>query len=188
MIFLIAVSCFQLVVLTRVNKVVCEYVNNLRFNWGSPQLTHLLKTCLMDETTTIDEENKKISTYDETVTGLFLRVNRKISFLPIDVAENFPNLEAYNAVLCSITKISKRNFKDLSKLKAFYLYGNQIEKIPTDALNDLNELEFLSLSKNKLILIIFLINFCLRCPQNKVLKRKCLCNINKIEGCLFGIK
>lgn len=76
--------------------------------------------------------------------------NKKIFFLPIKVADSFPNLVVLSAWGCSLTKISKENIKDLRKLTFYTLTGNKIENIPSDAFEGLTSLEWLWLDSNGL--------------------------------------
>lgn len=80
--------------------------------------------------------------------GFDMSNNKNHVYLPVNISEALPNLEGYIAAHCSIKEISMENFRGLNKLKTLYLFDNLIEKIPTDAFNDLIELDFLSLRKN----------------------------------------
>lgn len=139
---------FESAVIVKAKEIPCERFGNHSFYWTSS--FHSLEKCFMDKTTTIVEENVKISPRDEFVLGFLLDENKNIFHLPIDVAESFPNLQGFDAYNCSIKEFSKRNFEGLSKLKTLYLGYNQIETIPMDSLIDLIELEFFSLGKIKL--------------------------------------
>lgn len=113
-----------------------------------------VKTCFLQQTTVINEPNLKIST--DLDGSLFVRAldffnNKKISFLPIQVDENFPNLLVYYADYCSIEKISKQNFKNLLKLKLLNLDNNKIQDIQGGTFGDLKNLEEISLSKCRTI-------------------------------------
>lgn len=95
--------------------------------------------------TTIDEVNVIISTNDNTVKALELETNKNIFFLPVKVAENFPNLVGYSAWECSLKEISKENFAGLNKLKILELSRNAIEAIADDTFADLTDLSYLYL-------------------------------------------
>ena len=108
------------------------------------------KTCRMSGTTEINTADTTIATRDESIERLAFNHNRNIKFLPIEVSEKFPNLMGLEAGDCSLTTISKENFKDLTKLRLLGLYYNQIEKIRSDVFGDLVALEKLFLCKFKL--------------------------------------
>lgn len=105
----------------------------------------LLKTCSVK--TSIDSTRFTFVSVHEELFGLWLGVNEKTVFLPINVNENFPNLIAYSASECSIKTLEKKNFEKLNKLKVVRLEINQIEKIPSDTFEDLVSLEYLYLCK-----------------------------------------
>lgn len=134
-------NCFASIVIVKAKEVKCEHFIDVGYWWRSSDSTVSLNTCLMDVKTKIYEANATVSTQDETVGALSLSFNKKIFHLPIDVAESFPNLQVFYAARCSITKISKSNFKGLSKLRRLDLYHNQIETIPSDTFSDCIELE-----------------------------------------------
>jgi Leucine-rich repeat (LRR) protein len=123
---------------TDAKTVQCESVSSEYF---------VTKTCFMDKTTMIDENNETISTEDESIGALSFVGNRNIFYLPIKVAENLPNLLVYAANRCSVIDVSKDHFKGLSKLKYLWLSHNQIEKIPSRTFEDLPDLEKLWLSE-----------------------------------------
>lgn len=163
-------NLLESVLIVKAKEVACERSGVQNYNWGDSD--HSLKTCFMDQTTTIDESNVKILTRDETANGFWLTNNKNVLNLPIEVAESFPNLLAYSAIYCSIKEISKANFNHLDKLKGLYLSHNQIEMIPPDSFNDCTELEYLTLSNNESKFIVdkyFIFIFILiRLEQNKV--------------------
>lgn len=128
---------------TAANEGRCESFENQ--SWISPFGT--LKTCLMEGVTSIDNSNFEISSGpDETVTGLGLKTNKKIKFLPVRIALKFPELVGFSAYECSLTLISRENFRGLRKLRILYLYNNAIENLPADVFQDLVSLEELHLS------------------------------------------
>lgn len=103
--------------------------------------------CEMRESTSIESADVRISNYDEIVTWLTLSINKKIHYLPVKVAESFPNLVEYWAHNSAIKKISKMNFESLTQLKVLLLQGNEIQEIPSDTFEDLTSLKTLYLSK-----------------------------------------
>lgn len=87
---------------------------------------------------------------NENVLIIDMSDEKLIEFLPVNVAEKFPNLQFYNAPDCAIKTIYKENFRDLSKLKYLNLYGNQLTKIESGIFDDLKSLTKLYLTKNKI--------------------------------------
>jgi Leucine-rich repeat (LRR) protein len=140
-IFVCILFVFELFAILEAREVSCETVEdfNASDTFGS------VRTCRMDGTTVIDEDNMTVATADESVLSLKFDENQKISFLPIQVAEKFPNIISYTATLCSVKTISKKNFAGLTKLRELKLDLNQIERIDKDAFGDLDLLEHLHL-------------------------------------------
>jgi hypothetical protein len=129
---------------TKAENVGCEKLTI----YNEQNIVTRLKVCDMSEKTSINAPNVTISTKrDESISGLNFNYNRKIFYLPIDVAEKFPYLTNYGAMACSISKISKLNFNGLNKLKHLWLFDNQIEKIDSDTFQDLVALETLDLGE-----------------------------------------
>lgn len=110
----------------------------------------------MNNLTTIDETNTIISNRDASVRGFKLNDNKKVFYLPLAIAEHFPNLQGIQADSCAIKGIAKENFNGLSKLKALYLQFNQIEMITTESFSDLVELEILDLRNENFTFIVLL--------------------------------
>lgn len=139
----------------------------------------------MDSTTIIDEANTKISFYDENIGGLQMNNNKNISYLPIDVAERFPNLQGYQAGFCGIKELTRRNFKGLSKLRGLWLSYNQIERFLSETFVDLIGLEYLYLGDNefKFKFFLFLISWHFRWQQNPVYEPKTLQTANQTVDC-----
>lgn len=122
----------------------CEKKENRLYYWGD---VSTVKTCFMDKVATIDSPGVEISSRDETIKGLMMAFNKKIRLLPEKVAQKFPNLQIYYASSCSLTEVSKSNFKNLVKLKGLSLSVNQIEKISNNTFGDLKLLKEIYLRK-----------------------------------------
>jgi Leucine-rich repeat (LRR) protein len=102
----------------------------------------------METATSINSTGVTIhSDQDDDMKRLSLSNNKNIFYLPENIDEDFPNLMRYNAKRCSITAITKKNFKGLSKLTKLNLWGNQIERITSETFKDLTDLEVLSLGE-----------------------------------------
>lgn len=138
-----------LVCVTASKEINCESLNFIDWgeDWGQ---VGRVKSCIMDDLTSIEEPNVKISSaYDRYVKGLNFAHNKQIFNLPDNVAENFPNLLAYSAWDCSVKEITNNDFKGLTKLIRLALDDNQIEKVASKAFDDLENLRTLWLGKNK---------------------------------------
>lgn len=128
------------------NLITCEYITTI--TWITNNQDHLYDkpTCFMRDETKIDSHDFTItSEQGRSVFGLDFESNKKISFLPVNVHKDFPNLVGINASDCSIKSISKDNFRDLRELKFLYLFDNEIETVSPDAFEDLISLEELDL-------------------------------------------
>lgn len=75
--------------------------------------------------------------------------DKRVSLLPYRIHLQFSKLEAYDAGSCSICRISKYNFEQLSALKELWLRHNLIEEIFSDTFEDLTSLEYLALGISK---------------------------------------
>lgn len=122
------------------SQVSCEHIANL--HWVNP--ARYVKTCYIG---LIKFEGDTISPRDEIMQGLCLINRKKTKFLPLKVAETFPNLLAYSADRNSLTKINKANFAGLNKLEKLSLSYNHITTIRSDTFEDLIALEELELGK-----------------------------------------
>lgn len=133
-----------------VNEITCESIAGGSWNDGLVNL----KTCRMRSSTSINSFGIIIeSSKDESVKGLSFYTNKNISFLPVNVAEVFPDLEGYSADDCSIKIVSKIYFQNLSKLTTLGLSNNLIERIPTNTFEDLTSVEIITLRKNVIHLL-----------------------------------
>jgi Leucine rich repeat len=125
------------------NMVSCENVTQA--SWPSP--VGAVNTCWMQNTVSITIPETSILPRDVSVLGLALGGNKNVFYLPVKVAESFPNLLAYSAGNCSLKEIRSENFQGLTKLKYLRLRYNQIEIIATNTFLDLVNLEILELRK-----------------------------------------
>lgn len=115
--------------------------------WSWPELSKR-ETCFMTSSTAIDSVGTAIvSARNKNTEALRLSRNKKISFLPENPADAFPNLIFIEAAVCSIKAISKQNFFGLKKLRAVNLVANQIESINSDTFADLLAMERIQLGK-----------------------------------------
>lgn len=87
---------------------------------------------------------------NESVKGLDMQHNHLIEFLPVEVAEIFPNIMAYNAYNCSVKALSSDNFRNLKKIDLLDLSFNEIEFIKSGFFDDLEVLRILKLFSNEI--------------------------------------
>lgn len=107
----------------------------------------VLKICMM-QTTTITSANFQItSEEDEMVDGFISTNNLKLSHLPANLGEKFPNLLLLDAAGCSIKYLAKESFKDLGKLLHLGLKGNRIEQINSETFENIPQIETIILCK-----------------------------------------
>jgi hypothetical protein len=105
-------------------------------------------TCYMiDETIIYDDDYSIANPKDTKVSGLLLEHNQNVKFLPVKVAEKFPNILGISAFDCKIKQISKANFENLHKLTEIHLHGNMIETIYSNTFEDLVSLEVIFLGR-----------------------------------------
>lgn len=126
-------------------EVKCEKNETFDYNfWGYGTA----KTCFMQHVTAINSSGVTIfSPRDDMMGGLQFKENKKIRFLPVKIAEKFPNLWIYLAHLCSVQEVSKANFENLIQMKVLVLNQNDITTIYHNTFEDLTSLELLQLRK-----------------------------------------
>lgn len=135
--------CLQALSIATANyeNISCEEVKYNNWAWGTAL------TCYM-KTVAINSIGLSISlARNESVGAIEFSGNKKLRFLPENSANNFPNLEIYQASGCAIERIHRNNFRNLSKLRVLWLTSNPLEKISSDTFKDLVSLESLVLSK-----------------------------------------
>lgn len=128
---------------TAAGQVSCERkgVTTWEFQIGN------LQNCFMQQAS-INSEEVTIWPVDLSVGALELQRNTKIVFLPVEVANTFPNLKVYSAYYLNLRTISKANFKGLKKVVLVHLHENKIGSIPADTFEDMTSLETIHLCKN----------------------------------------
>lgn len=108
-------KCLKLYTITIAIAALCSYSDAKEITCESTNQAFYLNfdsltTCFMNETSIINDSQTRFSNLDESITMLWFLENQKISFLPLEVKENFPNLRVYVATACSIEKIAKKHF------------------------------------------------------------------------------
>lgn len=137
----------------------CNLLFGLLLNiWGAKAIESpceivenpIVKWCIMNVVTEITSDEVKISDgRNENITDLWFSTNPKISFLPVEMHEKFPNIDWIHATYCSISTINKKNFIKLSKLRILSLSYNKIQKIESDTFDgDLVNLQKVDLGKS----------------------------------------
>lgn len=127
--------------LAHAQQILCEKFQPLTSYIGEHQ------SCSMREFTVISAPNCSLAERNELVEGLNFDGNKKISYLPLHVSANFPNLLVLTADSCFVIAITGDNLKNLNKLEELWLYGNLIERIDSDTFKDLTSLEWLNLGE-----------------------------------------
>lgn len=101
----------------------------------------------MDGSTVIDSNEFLIRSESALdVDEMVFTRNKKIEYLPANIAEKFANVYTILAANCSIKSVSKENFQGLQFLRRVVLENNQIERIDSDTFTDLEALSTIDLS------------------------------------------
>jgi Leucine-rich repeat (LRR) protein len=94
------------------------------------------------------------SNMDDDIEAIF-GTSLSIEYLPVKVADTFPELILYEITLCHVKEATKSNFERLFKLQNLNLRRNEISSIDEDAFDDLIALIGLDLSSNRLHTMAF---------------------------------
>lgn len=103
-------------------------------------------SCFPSQTARSDSPSTTFKEFDDLVQFVSFLFNKKILFLPINVAKNFPKLLVYHAAYLSIDTIKKIHFEGMNKLRWLFLDGNSIERVDSDTFEDLIDLIRLEMS------------------------------------------
>lgn len=123
----------------------CEKISTCPHNQMPPGV----KCCWIDRTSVIYTSCYRISSKkDESVGRISFASNEHIEFLPIHVANQFPNLTNFVASYCSIREISANNFEGLAQLTTLDLAGNKILTIEEGVFQGLYQLQSIDLSNS----------------------------------------
>lgn len=102
----------------------------------------------MDNATRINSAGLFITTQkSDSVRGMSFLNNKKIEFLPENIADKFSNLTTLSAMNCSVKAISGKNFRGLDKLVLLNLAGNLITMVQSDTFEGLSSLTGLFLGE-----------------------------------------
>ena len=125
------------------NSVTCEKIADINWSHIGTQ-----KACHIGQNSVIESPGYTVQwDKDDTITAFNLAGNKNIFYLPDKVSENFTKLLTYGAHDCGVKVIRKSNFAGMSMVKALFLYNNRIEKVPSDAFEDMKALIWVYLCK-----------------------------------------
>lgn len=145
---MLATTIFKIMIVVKTTHCLVEF-EEVNINCETRVSSEKLQSyCYLNETTMISADNVELldnKIFD--VNAIIFDYNKKIEFLPINVYKSFPNLKTYYASQASIKNITSSNFKRLLKLKLLDLSRNQIEIIPEDCFQGLNQLQKICLGK-----------------------------------------
>lgn len=117
-------------------------------NWKYFGRTHL--TCGIVKPK-IDSQSVYInSPHDTKVLGFLVSNEKYVKFVPMNVAEKYPNLIAFEIYNSSLTSISRQTLSKLHSLLYFNVGGNQITMIESQAFQYQTRLELLDLARNQI--------------------------------------
>lgn len=121
----------------------CDYINSMHLEFGEN-----VPTCRVPKRVSLSVAGTKFpSPLDSRIKGIEFFGNSKISYLPVNIQESFPNLIRYGAGKCAVKTISKENFEGLTYLRQLLLFENFIKKVPSDVFQGLVSLEFVNLGE-----------------------------------------
>ncbi|KAG5668563.1 hypothetical protein PVAND_016500 [Polypedilum vanderplanki] len=125
------------------------------YNCSNVLLTFLpengLKITTFDTEISSKYKNDSVSRFRIELDGNCVNCrNKNVIYLPIRIAETFPNLSEYFANRLDVKILKYENFKNMKNLKKLTIDNNEIETIDENSFDDLNELVFLDLSQNKI--------------------------------------
>lgn len=134
---------FSLLVLSKADQNWCLFFDVWPWEVGGK-----LRTCRVSHKYTLNSSGTLFSLpRDSAVKGIEFFGNSRVSYLPVNINESFPNLYSYGAGNCSIKSILRENFVGLTRLKEILLFENFIKKISADVFKDLEALEFVNLGE-----------------------------------------
>ena len=108
------------------------------------------KTCFIIDQKIDGEGFTVAGNPNPSIQAFSIKGNKKVEFLPENIAESLPGLIAYQVLTCSIRTVNGNHFKGLKNLAYLELPDNEIESIDGDSFKDLTKLEELNLYNNKI--------------------------------------
>lgn len=123
-------------------RVTCEKLES--HHWEVDERN--LQTCFIQHQKTNQLGATIGSPFEQNCTGLWFDGN-KMSYLPINIGDKFPNLQAISAEECGLKAVGWEDFKDLTKLEILWLTKNSLEMIPGNTFRDCVNLQKVYLSE-----------------------------------------
>lgn len=131
----------------------CPIINQEEYFWRSdeaytkPILSKQL--CMLNSATNISEAGLFFSNAENDDVRMFVAEDAEgIEFLPINIAETFPNLIFIRIERCSLQYLNSLSFHKLHGLLRLQVQENLVESIDKNTFDDLRNLLDLSLSSN----------------------------------------
>jgi Leucine-rich repeat (LRR) protein len=90
---------------------------------------------------------------DEKIEAFKVHKIDTVSYLPIEIYGNFPNLKYYHSQFCSVRNLTKSNFEKLTNLIFLSLSNNRLSFIDSDVFEDLKNLRNLEVENNRIVRI-----------------------------------
>lgn len=133
------------------DNIACEVkIRDDPFDGGFQTIRTSTFYCEFNDTIAITTPTTLSNSVNESVTELVMKKNKNIEYMPQGVGVVFPNLEYIDAYGCSVTSLTKLNFKGLTKLINIDLEENRVEKIDANSFEDTVNLSNVYLDYNEL--------------------------------------
>lgn len=117
-----------------------------------PYSSNTLKCCELEVGTIVDSPDFTFSVHANytVIEMLIIKDQQDVEFLPISVHESIPMLKEYQVINTPVSKITKKNFEKMYKLRRLLLERNRIEVIRSDTFEDLINLKWIGISTKAL--------------------------------------
>jgi insulin-like growth factor-binding protein complex acid labile subunit len=131
--------------LKEISEVSCNFIEHFSLAANSD-----LMSCEIDSDFDIETQRFKIKPSPELskVKRFNVKGNRKVKYLPENLAELMPNLFEVSVVDSGLLGVTRKNFDGLNQLKSINLSGNNIKHLEPDTFENLESLENLNLAEN----------------------------------------
>lgn len=110
----------------------------------------ITRFCYLNATVILADDTSLSNAFDDQMEKLYVEDNEKITYLPVDLVKNFPNLRRIDFLRTGIISVSKKPFRSFSNLKHLEIANGKLSSVDEDAFDDLKNLEWLTLYANKL--------------------------------------
>lgn len=153
-----------------------------------------LRTCEILNATISDDQFEIASSSDASIKAFNIKNNKKVEFIPRNLAHVFPKLEMLQVFNCSMKVISNQTFINLTTLRELNLAMNEITVISEFAFKDSVNLATLNLSNNKIASLksmvfshLTVLNIlCLSDNKIKVLEANIFDSLTSLEGLILS--